>query len=325
MFVSRLTIYPLAGSRGIDVERIDLLPNGELISDDTIDRGFVCYDPTTKKRVSIKRLSQMSLLSARVVHGNGLVVRKYHPKFPLMRTHEAEIAKPLSVRQVSGDLPDSSSLVGVDEFGDINTMYDLGDDAAQKMSELLDHDVRIAQKLWKPVTGLQGTEPKVAPLHLVARQSLESAIRMSTGNYATSGYIGDGRIELLYRQLRAGMLIDTGATAYDSPQFPEMVWERGVTLRSKGSVAGIEMVRRCIRCAATAVNPNTGEKDSEVRIFEEPLRSQLIDAVPRGIDNLPHELVFGQYAKASGSNAVVRVEVGQALHPFGMPRDLGSQ
>jgi uncharacterized protein YcbX len=324
MFVKKLTIYPLAGARGIDVEHAELCGNGMFRNGDTVDREFVCYDPETKKRVSSKHDSNFALLFARKTGYGTLAVCKFNPDNPLVRAAEKEMRVYNNGSMYQWADLNVEKIIDIDEFGEMVPMSDLGDSAARSMSDLLDREVRIAQKVFeRRLNKIPPKDKKVAPLHLVSWQAIESAIRMSANGYDNERYVSGHSVEEVYKQVRAGMLIDTGESAFDTPMFPEMSWQPGVVLASKARTNGAEIIRQCVRCAVPGIHPWGGQRDAETDISEKSLKETLMQVVPRGKNIGEKESVFGQYARSSSDMAVVRLEVGQALHPFGAFRPFG--
>jgi uncharacterized protein YcbX len=227
--IEQINIYPLTGARAIQHDVAVLGPGGF-----EGDRQFVLYEPSEEgnARVSQKQYPVLAQLQARVeddiLHiqqGAELVGGGVEPW---------KLAVPALAR---------TSLVGVVEFGDATPCYDMGAVAADKLSELLQTDVRLARKTdeWMSGGGVPPAERANATLHVGSTETARALADRVPGGILGTEYPAD--------RLRANLVVS------GFPPFEEAEWIGGVLLAGG---AMIEVDRLTERCPVPGRHQRTG-------------------------------------------------------------------
>jgi uncharacterized protein YcbX len=161
--ITGLTIYPLTGARGVDVQEVGLTPAGF-----EGDRNFVLYQATDTdgvgERVSQKQFPVLARVDAELHPQSLFVSNSQIGELVVTRVTESTVAH-VDVKPVT-----------INEFGDKTPAYDCGDQAADYFSDLLGAPVRLAQKSveWLKGESTQPEERRNAPIHFISDTAVKS-------------------------------------------------------------------------------------------------------------------------------------------------------
>lgn len=258
MRVKKLTIHPLSGARGIEVESAKMYPSGlrneQIKVRLLIDRQFVCFDPVTGKRVSSKpdEVPLLARFEPDIVEG--LLYLAFYDELSPQHNPISEL---YVKRADDGD--NFKLATTIDEFGDNTPVYDLGDEVSGFMSDLLCKEVRLGQKTpeWLNASSDDVARRKVAGLHVATLQSLMNV----GGVICEDGRASAIEIDEMYAQIRAGMLIDLGdIPGVEWPKWPEAKWAPGSRLSFGHRRGELEVTGPCVRCPVPGRDALTGNK-----------------------------------------------------------------
>ena len=247
--ISGITVYPLTGARGNELESVCMDKIGI-----EGDRDYVLYDPETHERLSQKQIPSLAQFG---------VVRDYsspHGWSPMLEGVPDIVShftddKAIEFRVYPRDAemcPD----VTVSEFGDLVECRDISAsevDLTAYLSEVAGRPVRLALKKENLNYGPDLFANPPVPVSLRKNAAIHIISEASVGSID----LGDLRPADLAKRFRANLVI-SGVEPFEEANWP------GKVLKVGGGIVSIVIERLAERCSVPGHDQQTGENMKDV-------------------------------------------------------------